>query len=64
MLLLNAIRAFLTLLGLFLVEGLRRGYGLEGFPLIVVLAVVLVLVFTAGDVAEERIVEHFNKDEA
>ena len=61
---LNVIRAFLTLLGLLLVEGLRRGYGLEGFPLLVVLALILVLVFTAGDIAEERLVEYFNKDEA
>ena len=63
MLLLNCVRVIITLLGLLLIETFRRAWELEGFPLVAILGIVLVLVFTAGDVAEEWITDYFNRED-
>jgi hypothetical protein len=63
-LLLNAVRALITLLGLILVDAFRRAYSLEGLALIVVLSLVLFVVFVVTDITEEALLAYFNKDEA
>lgn len=63
MLLLNTIRVIITLLGLLLIETFRRAWDLEGLPLAAIFGIVLILVFTLGDIAEEWLTNYFNKDE-
>ena len=62
MLLLNVVRVIITLLGLLLIETFRRAWNLEGFPLIAIVGIVLVVVFTLGDMSEEWLTDFFNKD--
>jgi hypothetical protein len=53
----------ITVIGLIVVDAFRSAYGLEGFPLLTVLAIVLFVVFCVGDWAEEALVAYFNKDD-
>lgn len=63
MLLLNFVRALITVLGLLLVETFRRAYDLEAVGLLLVLGLVLFVVFCVCDVSEEALIRYFNRDD-
>ena len=62
MLLLNFIRAMLLILVLVVIDITCRAKDVEGVPYYVIIATLLTIAFTAGDLIEERLVAHFNKD--
>ena len=63
MILLNVLRVLITVIGMFAIETMRRAYALEGFGLLGVFALVMLLVFIAGDFVEMAVIAHFNKEE-
>lgn len=64
MILLNVVRALIMVLGLVVVEAFRRGFALEGIPLIMVAGVVLIVVLVAGEVAEDSLIAYFNPEDS
>lgn len=63
MLLLNAVRTLITILGLLLIYTFMLAYDLSGIPLLLITALVLFVVFCLGDVAEAKLIEYFNSEE-
>jgi hypothetical protein len=62
-LLINAVRALITLLGLLLGYTFQLAYGLTGIPMLLVASLILFAVFVAGDIAEAQLIAYFNPDE-
>lgn len=63
MLLLNAVRVLITILGLVITEAFRVAYNLEGVTLLGVLGLVMFVCFVMSDFAEDQLIEYFNKEE-